>query len=59
MDQELDSTGGADEAEDTEGHKKNFRVEDAGGEDTEGHKKHVRIEDAGGDDTEGHVQKRR
>ena len=40
--------------EDTEGHKRHFRVEESGGEDTEGHKKHVRIEESGEEDTEGH-----
>ena len=40
--------------EDTEGHKRHFRVEESGGEDTEGHKKHFRIEESGEEDTEGH-----
>ena len=40
--------------EDTEGHKRHFRVEESGGEDTEGHKKHFRIEESGAEDTEGH-----
>ncbi len=53
MDQEQNLPTETD-AEDTEGHKRHARIEEAGAEDTEGHglRSHGKVEEA---DTEGHI----